>query len=292
MGGMRAPSRDIPENCRSQGSRPTTRAGPQRRPPPYRLSRATASSHSSTHGSRLGLRSGRRRRRGIRADCRGRRRRSVARYFAQPDRCSQRERPERNGCCDPARRIRSRLSIHRRSSGDPRSLLPRLARPLLVLERARLELLAPYYSRDEAALAVCLATAPTAASHCAGRCSISLAPSAIRKRKHLCCPGTRARTTGTRLVEETALRRPTRCHLARPKGFSATSRPLPDARGRLQFSPSLPSPARPLVLPGGESAQRLSLADRGYEPHLPLTPQGRIPSGDIPECWRSERSCR
>jgi hypothetical protein len=169
------------------------------------------------------------------------------------------------------RRVPERWTRARR-----RPVVPRIARPLPVLARARLELLAPHCTRDEAALAVLLATAPTTGAHGADRRSIPLASRAIRKRKHLRCPGARARTTGTRAIAEATARHQTRCQLARPEGFSPPGRPLPDAERCLHLSPSLPAPARPLVLPGGESAKRPGLADRSYEPHLPLTSRATV----------------
>src|SRR5439155_11167138 len=135
-----------------------------------------------------------------------------------------------------------------------------------------------------------LATAPTPVAHRAGRCAIPLTSSALRRRKHLRCPGTRARTTGTLPVGDAARGHQTRCHMARPKGLSPTSQPLPDAGGRLYISPPLPSPARSLVLPRGESPWSLSLADRSDEPHLPLTLQRAFRRGTFPNAGASQPS--
>ena len=83
---------------------------------------------------------------------------------ARPDRPAQRLGSRRDGGGGSLRRLRPHLPVHRLAAGDPRPLLPRGRRALLLLARARLQLRAPARCRDEAARALCQTAAPPRAA--------------------------------------------------------------------------------------------------------------------------------
>ena len=222
----------------------------------------------------------------VRAHRRCRCERSLDRDQPQPNwpaqRCGPRWSP---GCRGAVRRLRPHLPIHRRPSCDPRPLLPRGSCALPLLARTGVQLLAPRSRRDEASCPACQTAAPSSSAHHTYRRSLPVPTPALRRRKHLRRPRTRARTARTGAFVDAAQRNRAHRNLAWSGGCLPTTSTLPDSDRCLHANSPVPAPARPVVLPVRRSPQRLGLPHRSNPARLQLTRR----SGDIPERWPRRR---